>query len=340
MITTLTDEFRPKIWDEVAGQEYNKKLLKNIADNPNRKPQVIILEGPTGTGKTTCARIFAREVNKASQSDFDFKKAPFYHEYDYLTIRQIPAKELSDNVFQIIKDYWVVFTLDEFHTYPDTTQSSFLKLFEDISGNRIFYILCTTEIGKINKAIRSRALELKFELVSQEEVRHSISRVADSKNIILDNEVFEIIVSKSGGHMRSAVMLLDQYLILKSKDEFIKYNRSSHEILCSYFNSVIVNNEKDAIHYLTHLSQRPLSIIKSDIEDFIWQCLKHYAGIEIRNNHIKILVDTLGPNLRIILDYYFSDLFNYIYRSDQDFKNGLLYLFKSLAPQLPPSKIK
>ena len=64
----LSQELRPLTFDEVAGNEENKKLLKKIISNPEASPKSLIFAGEFGCGKTTCARIFARELNKIKDS--------------------------------------------------------------------------------------------------------------------------------------------------------------------------------------------------------------------------------------------------------------------------------
>ena len=56
----ITQEFRPKTWDEVIGQDLNVAILKAIVKSPRTSPRSIILQGEYGSGKTTSSRIFAK----------------------------------------------------------------------------------------------------------------------------------------------------------------------------------------------------------------------------------------------------------------------------------------
>ena len=62
-MVVLTNELRPMKFEDMAGQDLNKRILKSIVDTPENAPKSLILQGSFGTGKTTSARIFARALN-------------------------------------------------------------------------------------------------------------------------------------------------------------------------------------------------------------------------------------------------------------------------------------
>ena len=97
----LTRECRPQTFEQVAGQELNKKILKSIINSPGKAPKCLIFQGEFGTGKTTMSRIFAMALNCESHghkpclkcatcmSMVDLGSTPFYSEYDSAVVGSI-----------------------------------------------------------------------------------------------------------------------------------------------------------------------------------------------------------------------------------------------------------
>ena len=105
----LTNILRPTTWSEVAGQKENIKILKSIAKNPKDAPKTLILEGEFGCGKTTCARVLAKEVNNIKDPNYDLNLSPFYFEYDSTVIGNInEIRKLRDTFGMGFENYWKV----------------------------------------------------------------------------------------------------------------------------------------------------------------------------------------------------------------------------------------
>ena len=96
----ITQTYRPQKFSDVAGQELNKRILKAIVKRPQDSPRSILMAGEYGTGKTTCARIFARALNcenphdgepcgKCNSCKEDIGYSSYYAEYDAAVIGNV-----------------------------------------------------------------------------------------------------------------------------------------------------------------------------------------------------------------------------------------------------------
>lgn len=110
----LSQELRPYTFDEMAGQEENIKIMQAILKNPDQAPKCLIFSGAFGSGKSTSARILARELNGIKDRDYDILNSPFYYEYDSTVIGNIDTiRQLRDQFAVSYGDYFRVYVFDE-----------------------------------------------------------------------------------------------------------------------------------------------------------------------------------------------------------------------------------
>ena len=179
----ITQEARPNRFEEVAGQELVKDLLRAIVKNPQSAPKSLILQGEYGTGKTTCARILARALNCPYSSKGDacgecefcntnIENTIYYEEFDSALIGNVSdIKDLRDTFYFDKALGYKVIVLDEAQLMTPQAQSALLKVLEESITN-IFFVLCTTHIDKILPTIRSRSLKLRFDLIKSKPMAH------------------------------------------------------------------------------------------------------------------------------------------------------------------------
>ena len=304
----ITQQYRPKTFSAVAGHKGVIETLKCIVKNPENAPRTIILQGEYGTGKTTCARILARALNCPNQKggepcgdcpvcNSDLDLSPYYSEYDSAIIGNVDTiRGLRDTFYYNSDDGYKVIVLDECHLISKQAQAALLKVFEETKGN-IFFVLCTTDAQMLLPTIRSRSLELRFNLIPDIYLKENLKRIADAENIIIDDETIDLIINRSSGHARNAQMLLDRYKLLgdvfkesvkSSKDDFAKLF-----LLCAQSNNwkknVQENQEKidgakkmvaDIIYKLQCNS---LTALKTDYEDTVLDILKVSLGAKQSN---------------------------------------------------------
>jgi DNA polymerase III subunit gamma/tau len=322
----ITQEFRPRTFREVTGQKLPKTVLKAICKSPETSPKTIILEGAFGTGKTTCARIFARALNckhkmkdgdacgKCEECLADISNSIYYEEYDSSVIGNITdIKELKETFYFNESLGYKVIVLDEAHLITPQAQSTLLKLFEE-SPSGIFFVLCTTNSSKILNTIQSRALSLKFDLLSQEDIEENIKNVVNRLQIEVDNDIIKLIAKRSKGHLRDAHMLLEQYKMI-SKEEFIELFRSCSELYIKFVLAVILKQDKILPLIIQKLLHYKLSDLKSEYELFVLNIIKLFYNQNASEDKQMIRITTYFKHKKnnfidILNDYRNYDMFN------------------------------
>lgn len=195
----LHTKYRPKTFDEVIGQETLVKALQRaIAKKGN---QVFLFHGPSGTGKTTLARICA-DMFGCAKADIIEEDAATNTGVD--NIRNLKEKLTyvpltGGNKRAVI--------LDEAHMLSSSAWNSLLKALED-TPRHVVWFLCTTELGKVPKTIQTRCFLGALKSVSFDDLRLLVKDVAKKEKIKLSNEILEVIVGESDGSPRRALVNL------------------------------------------------------------------------------------------------------------------------------------
>lgn len=158
---TLAIKYRPKTWDDVMEQDSIKIILKQQLESGEIKNAYLFCGG-AGTGKTTCARIFANEINKGQGNPIEMDAASNSGVEDVRSISQQAKMKALDAEYKI-------FIIDECHAISNTGWQAFLKLIEEPPAKTIF-IFATTNPEKIPKTILSRVQRYDFKRISEKGV--------------------------------------------------------------------------------------------------------------------------------------------------------------------------
>ena len=210
-------KYRPKNFDSVVGQSAVTSTLEN-AINLNQLAQSFLFCGPRGVGKTTCARIFAKEINKFNNDteieDFSFN----IFELDAASNNSVDdIRNLTDQVRvppQI--GTYKVYIIDEVHMLSQSAFNAFLKTLEEPPKHAKF-ILATTEKHKIIPTILSRCQIFDFKRVSVNDIAAHLNFVAKSESIEVEEEALHLIAQKADGAMRDSLSLLDRLISFSDK---------------------------------------------------------------------------------------------------------------------------
>ena len=212
-------KYRPKTFDTVIGQNHVTSTLKNSITE-NKIPSAILFCGPRGVGKTSCARIYAKEINKSSIENIDSHDLSFnIFELDAASNRGIEEmKNLIDKVRippQIGK--YKVYIIDEVHMLTPQAMNAFLKTLEE-PPKHIVFVLATTEKNKILPTILSRCQIYDFNRINESEICKAIVDICTKEEFKYDEEAISIIARKSDGSLRDSLTILDRIVSFTNKN--------------------------------------------------------------------------------------------------------------------------
>ena len=198
MTEPLNIKYRPQTFDEFFGNEGIKESIKRNLGTPH----CYLFYGVRGCGKTTLARLVAYDLGV---DEFEI------HEMDAASTRGIDdAKRLKSGVFRKpMKGNRKAYIIDEFHQSSNDAMSVWLKTLEEPPGHA-FFMLCTTEVNKLLKTIRSRSTAYEVKPLSRRHVQELLDWVCKEEGIEIDPAVNKVLVSASEGVPREALVLLDK----------------------------------------------------------------------------------------------------------------------------------
>ena len=222
MYHALYRKWRPLTFDDVVSQPHITTTLKNQIQS-NKIAHAYLFTGSRGTGKTTCARIFAKSVNCANSKDGNpCLECEICRCADSESLTDIIEIDAASNTgvddIRALKESaeflpercrYKVYIIDEVHMLSINAFNALLKIMEEPPAHVIF-ILATTEVHKVPATIISRCQRFDFRRIRVEDIVSRLKYIADQEGISLDDDAATLIAKISDGGMRDALSLLDQ----------------------------------------------------------------------------------------------------------------------------------
>jgi len=212
-------KYRPKDFESVVGQNHVTNTLKNSISE-NKIPSAILFCGPRGVGKTSCARIYAKEINKSSIENDE------NHDYSF-NIFEIDAasNNKTDDIRDLIEKVRIppqigrykVYIIDEVHMLSKQAENAFLKTLEE-PPTHIVFILATTEKNKILPTILSRCQIYDFNRIKEDEICKALIEICKKEDFKFEEEAISIISRKSDGSLRDSLTILDRVVSYTNKN--------------------------------------------------------------------------------------------------------------------------
>lgn len=212
-------KYRPQTFEDVVGQEAITQTLSNAIAN-NHLAQALLFTGPRGVGKTTCARILAKQINRQSGESFsedeDFSFNIF--ELDAASNNSVDdIRDLTDQVRippQVGK--YKVYIVDEVHMLSSAAFNAFLKTLEE-PPKHVIFILATTEKHKIIPTILSRCQIFDFKRITVSDIKKYLTKIAKKEGVEAEDDALHIIAKKADGAMRDALSIYDRVVSFSGK---------------------------------------------------------------------------------------------------------------------------
>jgi len=211
-------KYRPTVFKDVVGQQAITNTLENAIEN-NHLAQALLFTGPRGVGKTTCARILAKQINQdgTQKGDEDFAFNIF--ELDAASNNSVDdIRNLIDQVrIPPQVGQYKVYIIDEVHMLSSAAFNAFLKTLEEPPKHAIF-ILATTEKHKIIPTILSRCQIFDFKRITVNDIKGHLAEVAQSENIEAEDDALHVIAQKADGALRDALSIFDRVVSFSGKN--------------------------------------------------------------------------------------------------------------------------
>ena len=221
MYRALYRKWRPQRFEDVVGQRAIVTALKNQI-TANRVGHAYLFTGVRGTGKTTCAKIFAKAVNCLHPVNGDpCGECEICKGIDNGSILDVVEMDAaSNNGVDDIRDLrdetaytpsackYKVYIIDEVHMLSTAAFNALLKTLEEPPAHVIF-ILATTEIQKVPATILSRCQRYDFTRIGPEDIARRVEYIAGEEKLELSQDGAELIARLADGALRDALSILD-----------------------------------------------------------------------------------------------------------------------------------
>lgn len=293
MHQALYRQYRPKIFDEVLGQNHITITLKNQIQMENIG-HAYLFSGTRGTGKTSTAKIFSRAVNCLDLHEGNpCNKCEICKgildesimdviEMDAASNRRIDdIRDLREKVvYPPTRAKYKVYIIDEVHMLTQEAFNALLKTLEEPPRHLIF-ILATTEPEKLPQTILSRCQRFDFKRVSTQNIIKNMRDILSKLNINIDEKVLKLIARNSDGAMRDSLSLLDQCISFKGdnieyEDAIEILGITNNDKIIDLSTSLIENDLEKSLSQIDEIIQDG-----KDINQFIKDIISHFRNLMI-----------------------------------------------------------
>jgi len=283
---SLAVKYRPASFDQVVEQSATKVILQQQLETGDIQNAYLFCGG-AGTGKTTCARIFANEINKGKGTPVELDAASNNSVDDVREIIKQAKTTALDSEYNI-------FILDEVHALSNQAWQAMLKVLEEPPAKTIF-IMCTTDPQRIPKTIHSRVQRFNFQMISQEAIINRLLAVLNAEYpsttgvngtaLYIDRGAIVFIAKQAQGHMRDALTLLDKCLAYSTNLTIDNVTQAlgipSYDLLVRMFRAYFEYNKEERLNVINevYMSGYDLKQFIKHFTNFILDFSKYILGV-------------------------------------------------------------
>ncbi|MCI7586602.1 MAG: DNA polymerase III subunit gamma/tau, partial [Campylobacter sp.] len=221
----LSLKYRPKSFYELIGQEAIKENLIHALDS-GRLGHAYLFSGLRGSGKTSSARIFAKDLlcergvgSHACESCASCNSANEGRHMDIIEMDAASHRKIEDirdlieqTRYGPVSGRFKIFIIDEAHMLTKEASNAFLKTLEEPPAY-IKFILATTDPLKLPATILSRTQHFRFKAISHELIVKHLEDILIKEQISFESDALKIIARSGSGSLRDTLTLLDQAII-------------------------------------------------------------------------------------------------------------------------------
>ncbi len=288
----IARRWRPKQFDELVGQDYIVRTLKN-AISGKRIAHAYMLVGPRGTGKTSTARLFAKALNcEQGPTVTPCNQCPSCEEItagNSLDVIEIDGasnnsveqvRELREDCqYAPTRGRYKIYIIDEVHMLSNAAFNALLKTLEEPPSHVIF-IFATTEARKVLATIVSRCQRFAFRPIADSVIAEKLSSIAQTENISVEDEALQTIARLANGGMRDAQSILDQMIsfcgdAIKEQDVLDVYGLAPPKVVESLLKAVAAADYNKIIDHVEELDREGRDLYRAllDLQDLTRQAL-------------------------------------------------------------------
>ncbi len=312
-------KYRPSTFEDVVGQQHvTRTLINSIKEN--KIPSALLFCGPRGVGKTSSARIFAREINNYSKED-----ELSFNIFELDAASNNKADDIRDLIEKVRippqKGKYKVYIIDEVHMLSKHAENAFLKTLEEPPPYVVF-ILATTEKNKILPTIISRCQIYDFNRIKEAEIVEYLNQICKKENIEFELPALNLIAKKSDGSMRDSLTILDRVVNYSNnkiliKETSILLNVIDDDKYLEIVQKTQNGNLVNAIEIFNKLSESGI-----DEKEFMIGLIEYYRNLILlkvsnysfqneNEKHLIIANETSNSNIINIIKTIETSIFNY-----------------------------
>lgn len=290
-VKSLAVKYRPTTFEDVTEQEEVKIILKQQLETSTIKNAYLFVGG-AGTGKTTCARIFANEINKGQGNPIELDAASNNSVDDMRELIQQAKSKSLDSEYKI-------FILDECHMITVAGWNALLKLIEEPPAKSIF-IFATTDPQKIPKTILSRVQRYDFKRISQQGIVDRLAYILSAENLRArgsQEEAIAYIAKIAEGGMRDAITMMDKCISYNSEltlENVVQaLGTTDYETMFKLTDKMIDANAQEVIEIIEkiHADGKDLKQFAHLYTNFLLDVQKYAVGCDFSQLQIPQLKD-------------------------------------------------
>ena len=318
--TALYRKYRPQTFDDVVGQQHIVTTLTNALEQ-NKLAHAYLFSGPSGNGKTSIAKLFAKAINCISEDEMicdTCENCEATRQGIHPDIVEIDAASNNgvDEIRSLIEKVkyaplngkYKVYIIDEVHMLSLGAFNALLKTLEEPPAHVVF-ILATTEPHKVIPTIISRCQRYDFTRVHKEDINRNITKILNSETIAYEDKAIGLISELADGGVRESLSILEQtiaYAIDNIKLEDVRQiygivtNEEKLELLMNIFSKDIqstLNNLNRITDQGNNLERLTLDLIKMLKETVIYSYAKNSTLLEFNEEtQVKNILDLVNSN--------------------------------------------